>query len=158
MRKADRTPRKEHKADPLADCFCAEHQFCFILPRQRIPSTFSNSALTLSPHNLHVQMGQPAGSGQGEFDHPLDSHRVAIKVIKERSVLVVIGDEPQLSPRSIICSRKETVLRERKHGDGKATEHFAALLVRGELLGKAAAQQVNKVKNFKAKHDFVSYS
>lgn len=55
-------------------------------------------------------MGQPTSSGQGELDHALDGHRVAVQVVKEGAVLVVVGDEPQLSPCSIICSRKETVL------------------------------------------------
>jgi len=93
------------------------HQFPFLLP-SGIPSPFSNSALTLSTHNLHVQMGQPARSRQGELDHPLDSHRVSIQVVKERSVLVVIGDEPQLSPRPVICSRRETALRRVRRRDG----------------------------------------
>lgn len=98
MRKADITPRRERKGVQNINS-------ALFSPAKELPAPFH---LTLSPHNLHVQVGQPAGSGQGEFDHPLDSHRVPIKVIKERSVLVVIGDEPQLSPRSIICSREET--------------------------------------------------
>lgn len=57
---------------------------------------------TLCSDNLHVQVSQAAGSGQRQFDHALHGHCIAIQVVEERAVLVVVGNQPQLSPCSIV--------------------------------------------------------
>lgn len=65
------------------------------------------SALTLSTHDLHVQVGQPTGSRQGQLNHSLDRHRVSVKVIEQGAVLMIVRDKPQLCPGAIICREPE---------------------------------------------------
>lgn len=64
---------------------------------------------TLCSEDLHVQMSQAAGGRQSQFDHSFSVDRVAIKVVKQRTVLVVVRHQPQLGPRSIICARTRRV-------------------------------------------------
>lgn len=121
-------------------------QLCFILP-SGAPSTSPNPAHTLSTHDLHVQVGQPAGSRQSKLDHPLYGHRVAVQVVKERSVLVVIGDEPQLCPRPVVCRRKAVFLRDRAEPLSAAhpfgtQNHW----VRLQLSSQPGAGQVRSIK------------
>ncbi len=59
--------------------------------------------LTLCADNLHVEVGEAAGCGQGQFDHSFHSDCVAVQVIKQGAMFVVIRHQPQLSPRPIIC-------------------------------------------------------
>lgn len=54
-------------------------------------------------HDLHVEVGQAAGGGQAQLDHALHRDGVAVQVVEERAVLVVVGHQPQLSPRPVIC-------------------------------------------------------
>ena len=48
-------------------------------------------------------MSQTIGDRRRHLAHPcrVDSHFA--EIVKERAVLVVIGDQPQLSPRAIVC-------------------------------------------------------
>lgn len=45
---------------------------------------------TLRADDLHVQVGQATGCGQGQLDHALNGHGVAVQVVKEGAVLVVV--------------------------------------------------------------------
>lgn len=57
---------------------------------------------TLCSHNLHVQVSQATGSGQGQLDHALHRHRVAVQVVEQGAVLMVVRYQPQLRPRPIV--------------------------------------------------------
>lgn len=72
-------------------------------------------ALTLRAHDLHVEVGQAAGGGQAQLDHALHRDGVAVQVVEERAVLVVVGHQPQLSPRPVICKTPD---REGQEGGG----------------------------------------
>lgn len=47
-------------------------------------------SLTLRANDLHVEVGQAAGSGQGKFDHALHGDGVAVQVVKQRAMLMVV--------------------------------------------------------------------
>lgn len=66
------------------------------------PELFVMVSLTLRAHDLHVEVGKAAGRGQGQFDHALHGDGVAVQVVEQRAVLVVVGHQPQLSPRPVI--------------------------------------------------------
>lgn len=53
-------------------------------------------------NDLHVEVGQAAGHRQRQPDHALHRHRASVQVVEQRALLVVLGDEPELSPRPII--------------------------------------------------------
>lgn len=52
--------------------------------------TSAHSYVTLRPEDLHVQMSKATGSRQSQFDHSFSVDRVAIQVVKQRTVLVVV--------------------------------------------------------------------
>ena len=58
---------------------------------------------TLRAEDLHVQMSEPAGDGEGELGHPGEGYGAPVEVVEQRAVLVVVGDEPQLSPGAVVC-------------------------------------------------------
>lgn len=64
--------------------------------------TYRCELLTLRANNLHVKVGEAAGCRQRQFDHALHGDRVAVQVVEQRSVLVVVRHQPQLSPRPVI--------------------------------------------------------
>lgn len=75
--------------------------------------------LTLSAHNLHVQVCQPTGRRQGQLNHPLNGHCVAVQIIKQGTMLMIVRDKPQLGPGAVICrkqrkSEQETVTTTRR--------------------------------------------
>lgn len=47
-------------------------------------------SLTLSANDLHVEVCQAAGDGQGQDDHAVHRHCVPVQVVKQRAVLVVL--------------------------------------------------------------------
>lgn len=61
--------------------------------------------LTLCAHYLHVEVGEAAGCGQGQFDHALHGDRVAVQVVKQGAVFMVIRHQPQLSPSPVIYAQ-----------------------------------------------------
>ena len=63
--------------------------------------------LTLSANDLHVEVCQAAGDGQGQNDHAVHRHRVPVQVVEQGAVLVVLGHQPQLGPRAVICRRQQ---------------------------------------------------
>ena len=52
--------------------------------------------------DLHVEVRQAAGHRQRQLDHALHRHRASVQVVEQGSLLVVLGDKPELSPRPII--------------------------------------------------------
>ena len=46
--------------------------------------------LTLRAHYLHVEVGEAAGCGQGQFDHALHGDGVAVQVVEQGAVFVVV--------------------------------------------------------------------
>lgn len=58
---------------------------------------------TLGADDLHVQVRQAAGHRLGEDQHPLHRHRVPVQVVVQRAALVVLGHQPQLRPRAVVC-------------------------------------------------------
>lgn len=86
------------------------------------------ASLTLRAHNLHVEVGEAAGRGQGQFDHALHGDGVAVQVVEQRAVLVVVGHQPQLSPRPVIYAQT--------HRKGKTRqEHLGELRMVGIVRG-----------------------
>ena len=63
----------------------------------------SDGRLPLRADDLHVKMRQPGGDRQGHPDHTVRVHGRSVQIIEQRALLVVIGDQPQLGPRAIIC-------------------------------------------------------
>jgi hypothetical protein len=55
-----------------------------------------------SPNDVHVQVSQTGCYGERHDDHGPRTHGVRIQKVKERAVLMVVGDEPELSPRSVV--------------------------------------------------------
>lgn len=72
------------------------------------PELYATVSLTLRAHDLHVEVGEAAGRGQGQFDHALHGDGVAVQVVEQRAVLVVVGHQPQLSPRPVIYTNTHT--------------------------------------------------
>ncbi len=74
------------------------------------PSIQTNKIQTLSAQNFHVKVRESSGDGKGHPHHRRAVHRRPVEEIKERSVFVVVGDEPQLSPSSVIWPFKKKML------------------------------------------------
>ena len=49
-----------------------------------------SAGLTLCSHDLHVEVSQAAGGGQGEFDHAFDGDGVAVQVVEQGAVLMIV--------------------------------------------------------------------
>lgn len=91
------------------------------------PELYATVSLTLRAHDLHVEVGEAAGRGQGQFDHALHGDGVAVQVVEQRAVLVVVGHQPQLSPRPVIYTNTHT----RTHKGLDKTRTFRRGLWRG---------------------------
>lgn len=61
--------------------------------------------LTLRAQDLHVKVRQATGCRQGQLDHALDGDRVAVQEVEQRTILMVVRHQPQLSPRAIIWGK-----------------------------------------------------
>ena len=59
----------------------------------------------MSAEDVHVEVGETGGDGEGHTDHSGRIHRTPVQIIKERAVLVVVRYQPQLRPRAIILNR-----------------------------------------------------
>lgn len=46
--------------------------------------------LTLCSYDLHMEVGQAAGSGQRQLDHTLHGDGVAVQVVKQGAVFMVV--------------------------------------------------------------------
>lgn len=53
-----------------------------------------------------MQVRQAAGGRQGQLDHALDGHGVAVQVVEQRAMLMVVRHQPQLSPCAVICGKE----------------------------------------------------
>lgn len=62
--------------------------------------------LSLGAEDLHVEVCQAAGDGQGQNDHAVHRHCVPVQVVEQGAVLVVLCHQPQLGPRAVICNTK----------------------------------------------------
>lgn len=68
----------------------------------RLEVSVSDRRLTLSPDNLHVQMGEARRDRETHAYHSVRVHGRTVQVIKQRSLLVVVGYQPQLRPRAVV--------------------------------------------------------
>lgn len=53
-----------------------------------------------------MEVGEAAGGRQRQLDHALDGDGVAVQVVEEGAVLVVVGHQPQLSPRAVVLKER----------------------------------------------------
>ena len=49
-----------------------------------------------------MEVGHATGSRQGQSDHDSWSDSLAVQVVKQRAILMVVCDQPQLGPGSIV--------------------------------------------------------
>lgn len=65
--------------------------------------------LTLSAHDFHVQVSQSRGYGQGHSNHTIRVHRRTIEVVEERTLLVVVRNQPKLRPSSVVWNFEKLI-------------------------------------------------
>lgn len=53
-----------------------------------------------------MQMSQTGGNGQRHHHHNVHINRMIGQILKQRSILMEIGDQPQLGPSTIIYFNK----------------------------------------------------
>jgi hypothetical protein len=51
-----------------------------------------------------VQVGEPRGDGQRHLDERPRVHGARRQEVKQRPVLVVVRDQPELGPRAVVCN------------------------------------------------------
>lgn len=61
--------------------------------------------------DLHVEVRQAAGHRQRQLDHALHRHRASVQVVKQGPLLVVLRDQPELSPRPVIYPEEARLFR-----------------------------------------------
>lgn len=60
------------------------------------------AVLDIRSHDIHVEMSQSSCDCQRHEDHRSRIDGVSCEEVKQRSVLVVVRDEPQLGPRAVV--------------------------------------------------------
>lgn len=79
---------------------------CNKLSTMMVLDAFNHKAvLAFSANDVHVQMGKSGGDGQRHLHKRDRVYRASTQKVEQRSILVVIRDQPQLGPSAVICDK-----------------------------------------------------